>query len=98
MAQYTLIFHLINLVMLCGYGTTVRDGGRGNFRKGFESGVRSRDVAQGMDGGHLITMDLELVSRVIAALDSSISYYENNLKQMNFDGIFGAKVVEGVLL
>ncbi|XP_037775262.1 UPF0764 protein C16orf89 homolog [Penaeus monodon] len=97
MAQYTLIFHLISLVMLCEYGTTVRDGGRGNFRRGFESGVRSRDAAQGMDGGHLITMDLELVSRVIAALDSSISYYENNFKQMNFDGIFGAKVVEGQL-
>lgn len=97
MAQYTLIFHLISLVLLCEYGTTVRDGGRGNFRRGFESGLRSKDVAQEMDGGHLVTMDLELVSRVIAALDSSISYYENNFKQMNFDGIFGAKVVEGEL-
>lgn len=97
MAQYTLIFHLISLVLLCEYGTTVRDGGRGNLRRGFESGLRSKDVAQEMDGGHLVTMDLELVSRVIAALDSSISYYENNFKQMNFDGIFGAKVVEGEL-
>ncbi|XP_063604299.1 uncharacterized protein LOC134779889 [Penaeus indicus] len=97
MAQYTLIFHLISLVMLCEYGTTVRDGRRGGFRRGVERGVGSRDVAQGVDEGHLITMDLQLVSRVIAALDSSISYYENNFKQMNFDGIFGAKVVEGQL-
>lgn len=37
----------------------------------------------------------ELVTRVLAALDKALHYYENNFALMNFDGILGAKVVEG---
>lgn len=37
----------------------------------------------------------ELVTKVLAALDKALHYYENNYAHMNFDGILGAKVVEG---
>ncbi|KAK4328980.1 hypothetical protein Pmani_000648 [Petrolisthes manimaculis] len=39
----------------------------------------------------------ELVNRVVGSLDKTLQYYENNYAVMNFDGILGAKVVEGQL-
>ncbi|CAL4093302.1 unnamed protein product, partial [Meganyctiphanes norvegica] len=41
--------------------------------------------------------DSQLISEVVAALSKVVNYYENNYSLLNFDGIFGAKIVEGQL-
>ena len=43
---------------------------------------------------HLCTCQMYLPV-VISAIDKSLQYYANNYMRMNFDGIFGLRVLEG---
>ena len=43
---------------------------------------------------HLCTCQMYLPS-IISAIDKSLQYYADNYRHMNFDGIFGLRVLEG---
>ncbi|XP_071535076.1 UPF0764 protein C16orf89 homolog [Panulirus ornatus] len=101
MGQYSFVIQAaINMVILSEWSQTSVIGGhisqksQGSFNEHIFS-IQRRNV-EGEDAQHK-NSDPQLVTKVLAALDKTIDYYEKNYAILSFDGIFGAKVVEGQL-
>lgn len=73
-----------------------REGGDNLRRKKVVTGDESNVLEESLRLYHQ-SADPQLILRVIGAIDKTIGYYERNYALLNFDGIFGAKVVEGQL-
>lgn len=99
MGQYSFIIQAaINIVILSEWSKTSVTGGHIGQKSRKSANERTLSVqrrnVEGEEPRHGVS-DPQLVTKVLAALDKSIDYYEKNYAVLNFDGIFGAKVVEG---
>ncbi|KAG7167872.1 UPF0764 protein C16orf89-like 2 [Homarus americanus] len=100
MAQFTFIFQAtLSMILLPGWDKTGVIGGQIRQDGAEKSASEPRLSAPRPNGSGRLqqqtSSDTQLVTQVLAALDNTIGYYEKNYPLLNFDGIFGAKVVEG---
>ncbi|XP_045616513.1 UPF0764 protein C16orf89 homolog [Procambarus clarkii] len=101
MAQYTFIIQTtINFIILSEWGKGSVRGGQVGVGSQRDLGHQRVSLVGSPPGGgplRQVGSHTHLVMQVLAALDKAIGYYEKNYEILKFDGMFGAKVVEGQL-